>query len=172
LRAGLAGAALLLPGCGPTTSDLGSDAGGSGEGGGDDASGDDGGAEGGGEGGSCQQTCATGSKTLVFSFATYPNLQKVGGSASNNAPGYSDPSCGLSAVIVAQPTAGKYVAFSASCSHACCTVHYNASLGEFVCPCHGSTFGTDGQVTGGPAPIALAKLQVCSDECGVYVKYP
>jgi nitrite reductase/ring-hydroxylating ferredoxin subunit len=174
LRAGVAGAALLLPGCSSSVSNFGSSSGGGGDGGGDDASGDDAaeGGDDGGEGGACQATCATGSRTLVFTFAQYPQLQQVGGSAVNDAPGYSDPSCGQPTVIVAQPTAGKYVAYSASCSHSCCIVSYSPNRSEFVCPCHGSTFGTDGQVTGGPAPIALARLQVCADECGVYVKYP
>jgi nitrite reductase/ring-hydroxylating ferredoxin subunit len=169
LRAGVAGAVLLLPGCGPSSANFGTDAGGSGDGG---APGDDAGDDASGDGAACQPTCSQGTKTLTFLFADYPGLQSVGGSALNNAPGYSDPSCGLDVVIVAQPTAGQYVAYSAACSHRCCTVHYNASLQEFVCPCHGSTFGTDGQVTGGPAPVALAKLQVCADACGVYVSYP
>lgn len=167
LRAGVAGAVLLLPGCSSSSVDFGSDAGGGD--GGDDGSGDDGGD---GEGGACQPTCSQGKKTLAFLFTDYPSLQAVGGSALNNAPGYSDPSCGLDVVIVAQPTAGKFVAYSAACSHQCCTVQFKASRNEFYCPCHGSTFGTDGQVTGGPAPVALAKLQVCADACGVYVSYP
>jgi Rieske Fe-S protein len=171
LRAGVAGAVLLLPGCGASSVNFGTDAGGGdgGDGGPGDDAGDDGG---GGEGGACQPTCSEGKKTLTFLFTDYPSLQAVGGSAMNNAPGYADPSCGLDVVIVAQPTAGKYVAYSAACSHQCCTVHYVPSRSEFVCPCHQSTFGIDGQVTGGPAPVALAKLQVCADACGVYVSYP
>jgi Rieske Fe-S protein len=161
LRAGAAGAVLLLPGCSASTASVGTDAG-------DDGPGDDGAAD----GGLCASTCSKGTKTLVFLFADYPALQSVGGSALNNAPGYKDPSCGLDIVIVAQPTAGQYVAYSAACSHQCCTVSYRAARNEFACPCHGSTFGLDGKVTGGPAPTALAKLEVCADSCGVYVSYP
>ncbi len=179
LKAGVASAAVLLvPGCGGVQNERGSgDAGGPDEAGGDDAAGDgagDGGGEGGdgGEGGACQATCASGSKALEFPFAKYPALKNVGGSAVNNAPGYSDPSCGLDIIVVAQPSAGKYVAFSAGCPHQCCTVAYNKSRTEFMCPCHGSTFDTSGQVTGGPAPTGLQSLTVCSDDCGVYVSYP
>jgi len=172
LRAGIAGAAVLLvPGCGAQNESGSGDGGGPDEAGNDDAPGDDGG-EGGSEGGACGATCATGTKTLAFTFAKYPQLKNVGGSALNNAPGYSDPSCGLDIIVVAQPTAGKYVAFSAGCPHACCTVAYNKGRTEFLCPCHGSTFNTSGQVTGGPAPNGLQKLSVCADECGVYVSYP
>lgn len=169
LRAGLAGAALLVPGCGATTVEF-TPEGGPGDGGddGDDAS--DGGDGGGGEA-ACQPTCAAGSKSITFLFADYPALKNVGGSALNNAPGYRDPSCSLDVVIVVQPTAGQYVAYSAACSHQCCTVHYSSAQKEFVCPCHGSTFSTDGKVTGGPAPTGLAKLQVCADACGVTVTY-
>jgi Rieske Fe-S protein len=175
LQAGIAGAAVLLvPGCGGgTQNERSSDAGP--EEAGDEAGEEAGdGGEGGGdaEAGACQPTCTGGTKTLEFPFAKYPQLKNVGGSALNNAPGYSDPSCQLDIIVVAQPSAGKYVAFSAGCPHQCCTVAYNPGRTEFLCPCHGSTFNTSGQVTGGPAPNGLQKLSVCADECGVYVTYP
>lgn len=62
-------------------------------------------------------------------------------------------------VIVAQPTAGDVVAFSAICTHAGCTV---APAGEILrCPCHGSTYDlATGDNTGGPAPAPLTRLRV------------
>jgi len=44
------------------------------------------------------------------------------------------------------------------CTHLGCV----ASRGEdgFHCPCHGSKFGTDGEVLGGPAPRGLRWLEV------------
>lgn len=165
---GAAGAALLLvEGCGPSSS-TGGDAGA--DSGVDDAGGDDAGD--GGEGGSCTATCPTGGNVLELSFAKHPKLAKVGGSEVVTAKGYSDPFCGGNLVIVVQPSAGKFVAFSASCTHACCQVGYAPGAQEFVCPCHGSTYNIDGQVTGGPAPSALPKLEVCADACGVYVTLP
>ena len=64
---------------------------------------------------------------------------------------------GSTPIVVAQPTAGNVVAFSAICTHAGCTV---APAGkEFDCPCHGSRYnGTTGAVIQGPAPSPLAKL--------------
>lgn len=62
-------------------------------------------------------------------------------------------------VIVAQPTEGKVVAFSAICTHKGCTVAPKGD--QLVCPCHGSTYDmATGDNTGGPAPSPLAKLAV------------
>jgi cytochrome b6-f complex iron-sulfur subunit len=44
-----------------------------------------------------------------------------------------------------------FVALSAICTHAGCTVRYAAGSRDVVCPCHGSTFELDGTVTNGPA---------------------
>ncbi|MFC5952397.1 ubiquinol-cytochrome c reductase iron-sulfur subunit, partial [Pseudonocardia lutea] len=62
-------------------------------------------------------------------------------------------------VIVTQPTAGTYRGFSAICPHQGCTVTgvQGASL---VCPCHGSTFGLDGQLQKGPATRGLTPQNV------------
>jgi Rieske Fe-S protein len=62
--------------------------------------------------------------------------------------------------LVAQPTAGQVVAFSAICTHQQCVVA--AAGDEFHCPCHGSMFdAATGDVIHGPAlepltPIAVA----------------
>jgi cytochrome b6-f complex iron-sulfur subunit len=181
LKLGLAGAAtLVLPACGPSASEGAADEGGTDggaatdEGGGDDggadADADDGG--GGGDEAGCTPTCTTGANTLELPFTKYPKLQNVGGSAVVTATGYKDPVCGQALVIVAQTAAGTYVALSASCTHACCTVAYNTTRTEFTCPCHGSVFSTAGKVVNGPARTALPQLQVCADACGVYVTLP
>jgi len=63
-------------------------------------------------------------------------------------------------VVVTQPTAGTFKAFSAVCTHQGCVVA-SVSSGTITCPCHGSTFSaTDGSVQGGPAPAALKTLAV------------
>jgi Rieske Fe-S protein len=177
VRAAITGVTLLfVPGCGGASSrhsepDDGEAPSEGGEGG-DAAPGDDGGKEAASEAAACQPTCAAGTKTVDFPFSVYPQLQNVGGSALNSAPGYSDPSCHVDTIIVAQPSAGTYVAFSAGCPHECCVVSWNETHSEFVCPCHGSTFDISGQVSGGPAPNGLQQLSVCADDCGVYVSLP
>ena len=164
--------ALFVPGCsgGPSQSEA--DDGAAHAEGDEGAPGDDGGVADVAEGGACQPACSVGTKTIALPFSMYPQLRNAGGSALHKALGYSDPSCHLDTIIVVQPSAGMYVAFSAGCPHQCCTVSFNATHAEFVCPCHGSTFDLGGQVRSGPAPNGLQALSACADECGVYVTLP
>ena len=60
-----------------------------------------------------------------------------------------------SEVVITQPSAGKFKAFSSICTHMGCPV---TTIDKAVigCPCHGSTFSIrDGSVLGGPAPAPL-----------------
>jgi cytochrome b6-f complex iron-sulfur subunit len=62
-------------------------------------------------------------------------------------------------LIVAQPTAGKAVAFSAICTHMGCTVAPSGN--KLNCPCHGSVFDAlTGKNVGGPAPKPLPAVDV------------
>jgi Rieske Fe-S protein len=69
-------------------------------------------------------------------------------------------------VVVTQPTAGEFKAFSATCTHQGCKVKSVAD-GVIVCPCHGSRFAiTDGAVTAGPAksPLPAKTISVEGEE--------
>jgi nitrite reductase/ring-hydroxylating ferredoxin subunit len=58
-------------------------------------------------------------------------------------------------VVVTQPTAGEFKAFSAICTHMGCIVSKIAN-GTIDCPCHGSQYSiATGAVVGGPAPMPL-----------------
>ncbi|QWT24254.1 Rieske (2Fe-2S) protein [Subtercola sp. PAMC28395] len=62
-------------------------------------------------------------------------------------------------ILVAQPSAGKVVAFSSVCPHQGCAVAFASS--DFACPCHGSTFDlATGNVTHGPAQKGLSVVAV------------
>ncbi|MFI2031070.1 Rieske (2Fe-2S) protein [Streptomyces buecherae] len=68
-------------------------------------------------------------------------------------------------VVVVQPTAGDYKAFSAICTHQGCPVA-SVSGGTINCDCHGSRFAiADGSVKAGPArrPLKAAKVTVSGD---------
>ena len=61
-------------------------------------------------------------------------------------------------VVVTQPQAGVYKAFTAVCPHQGCTVA-NVSNNQIQCPCHGSIFSAkDGTVINGPATTALSPM--------------
>ncbi|WP_030380919.1 MULTISPECIES: Rieske (2Fe-2S) protein [unclassified Streptomyces] len=65
-------------------------------------------------------------------------------------------------VVVTQPSAGEFKAFSSKCTHQGCAVS-SISDGVIVCPCHNSQFSaSDGSVKKGPAtqPLAAAKITV------------
>ncbi|QNE78569.1 Rieske 2Fe-2S domain-containing protein [Streptomyces finlayi] len=58
-------------------------------------------------------------------------------------------------IVVTQPKAGEFKAFSSKCTHQGCVVK-GISAGVINCPCHGSTFDAEtGAVTGGPATQPL-----------------
>ncbi|GAA1431593.1 Rieske (2Fe-2S) protein [Streptomyces thermospinosisporus] len=63
-------------------------------------------------------------------------------------------------VVVTQPKAGEFKAFSATCTHRGCVVKGIAD-GVINCPCHNSRFSiADGSVQGGPAPEPLPAVEI------------
>jgi len=67
-------------------------------------------------------------------------------------------------IVVTQPSAGVFKGFSATCTHAGCTVNKVAD-GTIDCPCHGSKFNLDGTVAKGPAqkPLEAKNVTVQGD---------
>lgn len=69
-------------------------------------------------------------------------------------------------VVVTQPTAGQYKAFSSTCTHMGCQVTSVAD-GTINCPCHGSKYHVaDGSVANGPAtaPLPPENVSVSGDQ--------
>jgi Rieske Fe-S protein len=66
-------------------------------------------------------------------------------------------------VVVTQPTAGEFKAFSATCTHAGCLVK-DVTGGTINCACHGSKFAiADGSVKSGLATKPLPGAQITVD---------
>ncbi|MFC8274715.1 Rieske (2Fe-2S) protein [Streptomyces sp. NPDC057271] len=68
-------------------------------------------------------------------------------------------------IVVTQPTADDFKAFSAICTHQGCTVA-KVENGTIDCACHGSRFRiTDGSVVNGPAtrPLPAEEITVSGD---------
>ena len=63
-------------------------------------------------------------------------------------------------IVITQPTAGTFKAFTAICPHQGCLVGEVAD-NEIVCPCHGSLFSAeDGSVIQGPAEQGLTAAEI------------
>jgi Rieske Fe-S protein len=65
---------------------------------------------------------------------------------------------GASAYLVFRSGDQAFSVLSAVCTHEGCTVS-GFQNSTFVCPCHGSTFSTNGSVTRGPASRPLPSFQ-------------
>lgn len=143
--AGAAGLAVALTACGSSDDDTSSSSVDSGSAGG---SSDDGGTNSGGSGGG--ENAGAGADPL----ASTADIPEGGGKV------FADRK-----VVVTQPTAGEFKAFSATCTHQGCAVKSIAD-GVINCPCHNSNFSiTDGSVKSGPAtkPLPAVEITVSGD---------
>jgi Rieske Fe-S protein len=63
-------------------------------------------------------------------------------------------------IVITQPTAGSFHAFTAICTHQGCIVDA-VSGGTIDCPCHGSKYSSvNGSVVNGPATLPLAAVSI------------
>ena len=63
----------------------------------------------------------------------------------------------------------KPYALRAECTHLGCLVQPDPATGGFSCPCHGSQYSADGEVTRGPAPYPLKLARVESQVSGASI---
>ncbi len=88
--------------------------------------------------------------------------------ASNIAAGQSlalsDPSFGP--MLLIHLVSGRFVAYSAICTHAGCQVQFDPSAQDIACPCHGAVFdpNNNAQVLAGPAPYPLQTIPTRYDQ--------
>lgn len=75
-----------------------------------------------------------------------------------------------SVLVVRAAAANELSAVNPTCTHAGCVVQWQGSQEKFVCPCHGSEFGSDGKVLKGPAEKPLKTYQAKIEGNSVLVK--
>ncbi len=128
--------------------------------------GSSGGDSGGGSGGGSENGAGVGQSTPAASAdASGEAATGTGGSAiaqeSDVAPGSAVKfkNGGKDAVLV-HLDGGEFVAYSAVCTHAGCTVAYKD--GQLACPCHGSLFdaANGAEVISGPARTPLPEIPI------------
>ena len=90
--------------------------------------------------------------TIDLSDDDYSDLKEEGGYVYEND------------IIIAYLGNDEYIALSKVCTHNQCTVEYDDEGDKFVCPCHGSEFNTDGDVTTGPADEPLKEYNTELDD--------
>lgn len=92
--------------------------------------------------------------------AATPTGGAAGVAKSSEIPVGGGKVIGSAGVVVTQPVAGTFKAFTATCTHTQCTMA-NVSDGMINCGCHGSKFSAeDGSVANGPATQPLAAKHV------------
>lgn len=70
-------------------------------------------------------------------------------------------------IVITQPAAGEFKAFSAVCTHRNCLVGA-VEDGVIICHCHGSTFDIrDGSVKNGPATAPLPEEKINVTDGGI-----
>lgn len=66
-------------------------------------------------------------------------------------------------IVITQPTAGEFKAFTAVCTHQS-NIVTGVEDGQIECSFHGSSYSAEtGEVTGGPAPSALSAVAIKVD---------
>ena len=90
-----------------------------------------------------------GPSSISVKLSDFPALNAIGGIAAVG-------TVLLSPVAVVRTGQSSYLALSRICTHASCVIDLASS--GFSCPCHGSRYDSQGNVTNGPAPRPLARL--------------
>jgi Rieske Fe-S protein len=89
---------------------------------------------------------------IVIPVSDFPQLLEVGGCVVGESAGITDP------LAIARDGEDRFLAVRAMCTHMACILRFNSLNQTLDCPCHGSTFETDGRVINGPATVPLRTL--------------
>lgn len=89
-------------------------------------------------------------RVLPLKIADFPELLQEGGSIFVTYDGTTK-------LMINRGAAGLMYVMDPTCPHASCPVDpYDAANQMIVCPCHGSTYAIDGELTGGPSERRLS----------------
>lgn len=62
-------------------------------------------------------------------------------------------------VHVVRQSDTEAVVYDPHCTHLGCPLAWSEGAGSFVCPCHGGSFGSDGNVKSGPPPRPMVRYE-------------
>lgn len=103
---------------------------------------------------------------IELPLSDYPALAEVGGQVPVSVPD------ALLEVVVAQPSAGCFIAVWRICTHGACEVTWEADTRDLLCPCHGSRFDEAGDVLEGPATEPLRSFPAAKLGDSVWIYRP
>jgi menaquinol-cytochrome c reductase iron-sulfur subunit len=75
------------------------------------------------------------------------------------------------AVYVSRDSRGQLHVFSSICPHLGCTLPWVSGKNEFICPCHGATFSSDGKRISGPSLRGMDELETTIQDGQVLVRF-
>jgi quinol---cytochrome c reductase iron-sulfur subunit, bacillus type len=75
------------------------------------------------------------------------------------------------AIYVLPPNKGTVRILSPICPHLGCSIPWNESKQEFICPCHVAVFAMDGTKISGPAPRSMDDLESKVEDGILKVRY-
>ncbi len=111
------------------------------------------------------QTSQVSSSTSAQVPAGYALVAPLSALAGKTSAYFNHPTAGLALLL---SLAGQWKAFTATCTHAPCTVQFTGS--SIQCPCHGGIYSpSNGAVQGGPPPAPLRQFGVLVQNGNLYV---
>jgi menaquinol-cytochrome c reductase iron-sulfur subunit len=75
------------------------------------------------------------------------------------------------AVYVTKDSQGQLRVLTSICPHLGCTVPWNKEKRQFVCPCHGAAFATDGTRISGPSLRGMDSLETSIQDGQLLVRF-
>jgi Rieske Fe-S protein len=114
-----------------------------------------------GNGGTAQAPTAAGSEARRPEVGPGRVIAAISDVEPSSAVPYANATTGQPEVLVRLPD-GRFVAYSAVCTHQGCTVAYQSQSRKLVCPCHGGTFdpARGAAVVAGPPPRPLPEVEI------------